>query len=142
MERALRDVVEQEGAKPPSRASRHFSFMTETTFNCRDAWRKSSALSCSARPPGKDRTTQGLLSSRQVWKRWRLAPPAYELCVQGLRWYRALPARHAHLLCCWFGRVHFESHGTLIEFLRLHPEANKWSSDAITGRSADAGFRP
>ena len=40
-----------------SRASLHFSFMTETTFDCRDAWRKSSALSCSARPPGKDRTT-------------------------------------------------------------------------------------
>ena len=30
------------------------------SLNCRDAWRKSSALSCSARPPGKDRTTQGL----------------------------------------------------------------------------------
>ena len=28
------------------------------------------------------------LSSRQVWKRWRLAPPAYELCVQRLRWYQ------------------------------------------------------
>ena len=27
-----------------------------TTFDCRDAWRKSSALSCSARPPGKDQT--------------------------------------------------------------------------------------
>ena len=25
-------------AEPPSRASRHFSFMTETTFDCRDAW--------------------------------------------------------------------------------------------------------
>ena len=44
-------------AEPPSRASLHFSFMTETTFDCRDAWRKSSALSCSARPPGKDQTT-------------------------------------------------------------------------------------
>ena len=21
------------------------------------------------------------------------------------------PARHAHLLCCWFGRMHFESQG-------------------------------
>ena len=30
------------------------------SLNCRDAWRKCSALSCSARPPGKDRTTQGL----------------------------------------------------------------------------------
>ena len=39
---------------------------------------------------------------------------------------RALPepVRHAHLLCCWFGRVHFESHDTLFEGLRLHPEAN------------------
>ena len=30
------------------------------SLNCRDAWRKSSALSCSTRPPAKDRTTQGL----------------------------------------------------------------------------------
>ena len=38
------------------------------------------------------------LSSRQVWKRWRLAPPAYELCVQRHRWYQSIarePARHA-----------------------------------------------
>ena len=38
------------------------------------------------------------LSSRQVWKRWRLAPPAYELCVQRLGWYQSTarePARHA-----------------------------------------------
>ena len=63
------------------RAPYHFSFMTETTFDCRDAWRKSSVLSCSA--PDHIRT----LSSRQVWKRWRLAPPAYELCVQRLRWH-------------------------------------------------------
>ena len=65
-------------------------------------------------------------SSRQVWKRWRLAPPAYELCVQRLRWYQSIarePAHHAHLLCCWFDRMHFESHDTLIEGLRLHPEA-------------------
>ena len=58
------------------------------------------------------------LSSRQVWKRWRLAPPAYELFVQRLRWYQSIarePARHAHLLRCWFGRMHFESHDTLIE---------------------------
>ena len=70
------------------------------------------------------------LSSRQVWKRWRLAPPAYELCVQRLRWYQSIarePARHAHLLCCWFGRMHFESHDTLIEGLRLHPEANGYA---------------
>ena len=70
------------------------------------------------------------LSSRQVWKRWRLAPPAYELCVQRLRWYQSIarePARHAYLLCCWFGRVHFESHDTLIEGLRLHPEANGYA---------------
>ena len=53
------------------------------------------------------------LSYRQVWKRWRLAPLAYELCVQRLRWYQSIarePARHAHLLCCWFGRTHFESY--------------------------------
>ena len=67
------------------------------------------------------------LSSRQVWKRWRMAPPAYELCVQRLSWYQSIarePARNAHLLCCSFGRMHFESHDTLIESLRLHPEAN------------------
>ena len=43
---------------------------------------------------------KGTLSSRQVWKRWRLAPPANELCVQTLRWYQSIarePARHAHL---------------------------------------------
>ena len=70
------------------------------------------------------------LSSRQVWKRWRLAPPAYELCVQRLRWYRSTArelARHVHLLCCWFGRMHFESHDTLIDGLRLHPEANGYA---------------
>ena len=33
-------------AVPPSRASLHFPSTTETTFDCRDAWRKSSALSC------------------------------------------------------------------------------------------------
>ena len=74
------------------------------------------------------------LSSRQVWKRWRLAPPAYEFCVQRLRWYQSIarePARHAHLLCCWFGRTHFESHDRLIEGLRLHPEANGWLCEAI-----------
>ena len=67
------------------------------------------------------------LSSRQVWKRWRLAPPACELCVQRVRWYQSIarkPARHAHLPCCWFGRMYFESHDTLIEGLRSHPEAN------------------
>ena len=42
-----------------TRASLHFSFTTQTTCDCRDAWRKSSELSCSARPPGKDQTTQG-----------------------------------------------------------------------------------
>ena len=70
------------------------------------------------------------LSSRQVWKRWRLVLLAYELCVQRLRWYQSIarePARHAHLLCWWFGRMHFESHDTLIEGLRLHPEANGYS---------------
>ena len=72
---------------------------------------------------------QRTLSSRQVWKRWRLAPPAYELCVQRLRWYQSIarePARHAHL-CCWFGRMHFESHDTLIDGLRLHPEAHGYA---------------
>ena len=47
-----------------------------------------------------------------------------------LRWYQSIarePARHAHLLCCWFGRMHFESHDTLIEGLRLHPEANGYA---------------
>ena len=34
------------------------------------------------------------------------------------------PVPHAHLLCCWFDRVHFESNDTLIEGLRLHPEAS------------------
>ena len=50
-----------------------------------------------------------------------------ELCVQRLRWYQSIarePARHAHLLCCWFGRMHFESHDTLIDNLHLHPGAN------------------
>ena len=83
--------------------------------------KKSSALSCSASWEGPDHIRT--LSSRQVWKRWRLAPPAYELCVQRLRWYESI-AREPHLLCCWFGRLHFESHETLIEGLRLHPEAN------------------
>ena len=106
-------------AEPPSQASLHFSFMTETTFDCRDAWRKSSA-------PDHIRT----LSSRQVWKKWRLAPPAYELCVQRLRWYQSIArelAGQAHLPCCWFGRLYFESHDTLIEGLRLHPEANGYA---------------
>ena len=70
------------------------------------------------------------LSSRPKWKRWRVAPPAYELCVQRLRWYQSIargPARHAHLLCRWLGRTHFESHDTLIEGLRLHPEANGYA---------------
>ena len=74
------------------------------------------------------------LSSRQVWKRWRMAPPAYELCVQRLRRYQSIarePARHAHLLCCWFGRMHFESHDTLIEGLRLHPEANGYAKRSL-----------
>ena len=31
------------------------------------------------------------LSSRHVWKRWRLALPAYELCVQRLGWYQSMP---------------------------------------------------
>ena len=73
-------------------------------------------------------------SSRQVWKRWRLAPPAYELCVQRLRWYQSIarePARHAHLLCCWFGRMHFESHDTLIERLRLHREGNGYAKRVL-----------
>ena len=30
-------------------------------------------------------------------------------------------------LCCWFGRMHFESHDTLIEGLRLHLEANGYA---------------
>ena len=34
------------------------------------------------------------LSSRQVWKRWRLASPAYELCVQRLRWSQSLHVMH------------------------------------------------
>ena len=75
---------------------------------------------------------KGTLSSRQVWKRWRLAPLAYELCVQRLRWYQSIarePARHAHLLCCWFGRMYFESHNTLTEGPLLHPEANGMRSD-------------
>ena len=70
------------------------------------------------------------LSSRHVWKRWRLAPPAYELCVQRLKWYQSIarePARHAHLLCCCVGRMHFESHDTLIEGLRMHLEANGYA---------------
>ena len=90
-------------AEPHSRASLHFSSTTETTSDRRDAWRKSFA---------------------------RLAPPAYELCVQRLRWYQSIarePARHAHFFCCWFGRMHFESHDTFIEGLRLHPEANGYS---------------
>ena len=37
------------------------------------------------------------------------------------------PARHAHIPCCWFGRTHFESHDTLIEGFRLHPEANGYA---------------
>ena len=113
-----------------SRRWLHFSFMTETTFDCRDAWRKSSTLSCSARPSWEGPDHVRTLSSRQVWKRWRLAPPAYEFCVQRLRWYQSIarePARHVHLLCCWFGRVHFETHDTLTEGLRLHPEANGYA---------------
>ena len=37
---------------------------------------------------GQDHTRT--LSSRQVRKRWRLAPPAYELCVQRLRWHQSI----------------------------------------------------
>ena len=76
------------------------------------------------------------LSSRQVWKRWRLAPPAFELHVQ---WHQSIarePARHAHLLCCWFGRKHFESHDTLIEGLRLHPEANGYAKRLLADLQA------
>ena len=110
------------------------------TFDCRDTWRKSSALSCSARPPGKDPDHIRTLSSRQVW----LAPPAYELCVQRLRWYQSIarePARHAHLLCCWFARLHFESHDTLIKGLRLHPEANGYAK-RILGDLQTLAFVP
>ena len=74
------------------------------------------------------------LSSRQVWKRWRLALSAFELCVQRLRWYQSIarePARHAHRLCCWFGCMHFESHDTLIGGLRLHPEANGYAKQLL-----------
>ena len=40
-----------------SRTSLRFFSTTVISFVCRDAWRKSSALSCSARLHGKDRTT-------------------------------------------------------------------------------------
>ena len=86
---------------------------------------------------GQDHTRT--LSSRQVWERWRLAPLAYELCVQRLRWFQSIarePARHAHLLCCWFGRMHFESHDTLINGQRLHPEANGYAERLLTDLQA------
>ena len=70
------------------------------------------------------------LCSRQVWIRWRLPPPACELCVQRLRWYQSIarePVRHAHLLRCLLGRMHFETHDTLSHGLRLHPEANRYA---------------
>ena len=88
---------------------------------------------------GQDHTRT--LSSRQVWKRWRLASPAYELCVQSLRWYQSIarePVCHAHLLCCWFGRMHFESHDTLIEGLRLHPEANGYAKRLLADLQTQA----
>ena len=108
----------------------HWSHLT----TCRGVLRKSSALSCLARPPNVRS-----LGSRQVWERWRLAPPAYEFCVQRLRWYQSIarePAKHAHILCCWFGRVHFESHDTLIDGLRLHPEANEYAKRLLADLQA------
>ena len=51
------------------------------------------------------------------------------LCTR-LRWYQSIarePARHAHLLCCWLGRMHFEMHDTLIDGQRLDPGANGYA---------------
>ena len=145
LERALRNVVEQEGAiqdQTDALSRRCLRSLPHgphgILLHDRDYLRLQRRLEKKLRAlmlgtaswegPDHIRT----LSSRQVWKRWRLAPPAYELCVQRLRWYQSIarePARHAHLLCCWFGRMHFESHGTLIEGLRLHPEAKVMRSD-------------
>ena len=58
------------------------------------------------------------LSSRQVRKRWRLALLHTSSVYKG-----SGIARHAHLLCCWFGRMHFVS--------RLHPVANGYAKRSL-----------
>ena len=95
-----------------------------TLFRGRGAWKEKLRALMRGTASWEGQDHMRTLSSRQVWKRWRLAPPAYKLCVQRLRWYQSTarePACHAHLLC-WFGRMHFESHDTLIDGLRLHPD--------------------
>ena len=119
-------------AEPPSRASLHFSFMAETTFDCRGAWRKSSTLSCSR----KDQTTCQL--SPSVEKVAAGASVIRALCTKVQMAPEHGQRARTSLLCCWFGRTHFESHDTLIEGLRLHPKANGYAKRLL----ADAGFRP
>ena len=91
-------------AEHDSRASLRFFSMTVTTFCLQRCLEKKlrALMLGTASWAGQDHTRT--LSSRQVWERWRSAPPTYELCVQKLRWYQSIarePARHAHLLCCW-----------------------------------------
>ena len=114
-----------------SRASLCFFSTTVIIFVCRDAWRKISALSCSARLHGKDRTTQGLSALDKCGKGgdWR-HPPTNCAC-------RAPENQQGtHLFCCWLGRMHFEMHDTLIDGQRLHPEANGYAKRLLTDLQA------
>ena len=71
------------------------------------------------------------LSSRQVWKRWRLEPPGYKLCVQRLRWPLCTKAQMApELMHISFVTALAEctsNRTTLVEGFRLHPEANGYA---------------
>ena len=140
-------------AEPPSRASLHFFSTIETAFVCRGAWEK--APSAHAR--------NGLMGRTRPHEDPQLSPSVEKLAV-GASCMRALctkaqkvpehcqrePVRHAHLLCCWFGRTHFESHNTLIDGLRLHPEANGYAKRlladlqtlAFVPEWAEAGCKP
>ena len=78
-----------------------------------------------------------ILRSRQVWKRWRLAPPAYELCVQSSDGTRALP-ESPHVMHIFFvvGLVECtsKSHDTLVDGLRMHPEANGYAKRLLADK--------
>ena len=94
-------------------SSLHFSIMTETTFVCRGAWKKSSARSCSERPHGKDKTIEGLSALAKGGKGggWRLLHTS-SVC-KGSDDTRALPeSRHVMHISFVVGLVECTSNRT------------------------------
>lgn len=90
------------------------------------------------------------LSSVAVWRRWKLAPPALELCVRRLRWYQSWSAdmeQHGQVVAAMFGRYAadgsvspLDSNGVVAE--GAHFFAQRFASDmqALSGLDGGGDF--